>query len=83
MFNEIVRLCMKDMVPCLLRILNLTSVNKNKLAGTNGKSEASKFQLASNGSNWKKIKFPVKTYLEDILSVNLFILLFYVSIIYE
>jgi hypothetical protein len=65
-----VRLCMKDLLPCLLRILNLSSVNKNKTVAANGKTDGSKLQLASNGSNWKKLKLPVKTYLEEILSVN-------------
>lgn len=69
-----VRLCMKDLLPCLLKILNLTSVNKNKTAATNGKTDASKLQLASNGSNWKKLKLPVKIYLEDILSVNILLI---------
>lgn len=67
-----VRLCMKDLLPCLLRILNLSSINKNKSTDlVNGKIDSSKIKLASDGSNWKKIKLSVKIYLEDILSVSL------------
>ncbi len=74
-FNEIVRLCMRDLLPCLLRILDLSAVNKKgkKVVESNGGGggvSAAKFQLASSGSNWKKLKVPVKSYLDDMLLVG-------------
>ncbi len=64
---------MKDLLPCLLRVLNLASVKPkqagNSSSSSNGKGPDSKIQLPSGGSNWKKLKVPVKSYLEDVLSV--------------
>lgn len=55
-----VRLCMRDLVPCLLKLLNLTSK----------KDTETKTKLASSGSHWKKIKVPVKSYLDDLILVR-------------
>lgn len=59
-----VRLCMRDLVPCMLKLLNLTSNNKEAVEKPDGK-----VKLASAGSFWKKLKVPVKFYLEDLLSL--------------
>lgn len=67
-----VRLCMRDLLPSLLKVLDLSSSKKESTeaaAKTNGHADA-KFKLASAGSNWKKLKVPIKNYLEDLLVVN-------------
>ena len=81
-----VRLCMRDLLPCLLRTLDLnkkSDAKKTSAAAANGNkathknnngsetSASTKIQLASSGSNWKKLKVSVKSYLEDIISVAL------------
>ncbi len=65
-----VRLCIRDLLPCLLKILNLNQSGKCKSNEKTGQSEP-KQKPVSSGSNWKKIKAPVKSYLNDMLSVNL------------
>ena len=60
-----VRLCMRDLVPCWLKLLNLSSGGKKSTAG----DDERKMKLASSGSHWKKIKTAVKSYLDDLLSV--------------
>lgn len=60
MFNAVIRLCMRDLLPCLLKMLNLKS-----------EKEDHKLKLASTGENWKKLKAPIKSYLDDMLSVNI------------
>ncbi len=55
---------MRDLVPCWLKMLNLNTP-KNEAERTGGK-----VKLASTGSFWKKLKVPVKSYLDDLLSVN-------------
>jgi hypothetical protein len=62
-----VRICIRDLLPCFLRVLNMNQP-KNK-------ANELKQKPISSGSNWKKIKAPVKCYLNDILSVNLYYLL--------
>ena len=64
MFNAVVRLCIRDLLPCLLKTLNL--VNKKE---TKGPGEA-KAKPISSGSNWKKLKAPVKSYLTDMIAVS-------------
>ena len=67
-----VRLCIRDLLPSLLKILDLASVKKDptESAKTNGHSSTvDKIKLASTGSNWKKLKVPIKSYLEDMLIV--------------
>lgn len=60
MFNAVIRLCIRDFFPCLLRILNLGNV----------KSDINnKLKLASSGENWKKLKTPIRSYLDDMLAV--------------
>ena len=62
------RLCMRDLLPCLLRILNL--------AQDKTKSSEAKIKPASSGANWKKLKSPIKSYLNDVLSVKYYLLYF-------
>ena len=65
MFNSVVRLCMKDLFPCLLKLLNLNKPNKNDKT-----ANGSHNKLASSGANWKKLKAPIKSYLTDLLTVS-------------
>jgi hypothetical protein len=58
-----VRLCMRDLFPCFLKVLNLSSPKSDK-------PEVGKVKLASAGENWKRVKVPIKSYLEDMLSVR-------------
>ena len=60
-----VRLCMRDLVPCWLKLLNLTSGKKELVERPDGK-----VKLASSGSFWKKLKVPVRSYLDDLLAVS-------------
>ena len=72
-FNAVVRLCMRDLLPCLLRLLNLTKPTKGSDNGTG----SSHNKLASSGSNWKKLKSPIKCYLTDLLTViNIYLLIY-------
>ena len=63
-----VRMCLKDLFPCFLRILKLAPA-----AGANkeqkGDGDLSRAKLASTGSFWKKLKAPIKSYLSDMLLV--------------
>lgn len=59
-----IRLCIRDLLPCLLRVLNLNQGSKKD--GGNEK----KIKPASTGCNWKKLKGPIKSYLADMLSVS-------------
>ncbi|RNA10362.1 nucleolar complex 2 -like protein [Brachionus plicatilis] len=61
MFNAVIRLCIRDFFPCMLRILNLGSVKSD--------SDDNKLKLASSGENWKKLKGPVRSYLDDMLAL--------------
>jgi hypothetical protein len=74
-FNAMVRLCIRDLLPSLLRILDLASVKKapseNDKTNGHGSSTMDKVKLASTGSNWKKLKVPIKSYLEDMLIVRI------------
>ncbi len=63
MFNAIVRLCIRDLLPCMLKMLNL---NKQ---GNKDDSSNNRMKLASQGANWKKLKAPIKSYLDDVLIV--------------
>ena len=68
-----VRLCIRDLLPSLLKILELTSTKKDQkeTVKANGQSNPmDKVKLASTGSNWKKLKVPIKGYLEDMLIVS-------------
>ena len=70
-FNAMVRLCMRDLLPSLLKVLDLASAKQEPNGAENGHIDA-KFKLASTGSNWKKLKVPIKNYLEDLLIVSIF-----------
>jgi hypothetical protein len=61
-----VRLCMRDLVPCLLRLLELNAKKEAEKVDT---EKSGKVKLASSGSFWKKLKIPIKSYLEDLLAV--------------
>jgi hypothetical protein len=61
---------MRDLLPCLLKLLNL-----NKQGGKEEGSAHGKMKLASQGANWKKLKAPIKSYLDDVLTVNTKIIL--------
>jgi hypothetical protein len=51
---------MKDLLPSMLKLLNLKpSDDVNK-----------KLKLPNEGSNWKKLKVPIKTYLNDMMLVS-------------
>ena len=60
-----IRLCMRDLLPCLLKLLNLNNKDKETTEQQNGKAK-----LASSGSNWKKLKAPIKSYVDDMLNVK-------------
>lgn len=64
LFNAMVRLCIRDLLPCLLRVLSL-----NQQAKAKTDANANKIKPASSGTNWKKLKSPVKSYLADMLSL--------------
>lgn len=59
---------MRDLLPCLLRLLNLSKSAKNSDKTTNGASSHDK--PASSGANWRKLKAPIKSYLTDLLTVT-------------
>lgn len=59
---------MRDLLPCLLRLLNLSKPAKNSDKTTNGASSHDK--PASSGANWRKLKAPIKSYLTDLLTVR-------------
>lgn len=63
LFNAMVRLCIRDLLPCMLRVLNLNQGSKKD------SGNEKKIKPASTGSNWKKLKAPVKSYLADMLSL--------------
>ncbi len=63
MFNAVVRLCIRDLLPCLLRTLNLVNKKENKAGDA-------KTKPVSSGNNWKKLKAPVKSYLTDMIAVS-------------
>ena len=70
-FNAMMRLCIRDLLPCLLRLLNLSNKSsKNKTATPEAAPAPAKFKLANTGSFWKKLKVPIKSYLEDMLVVG-------------
>jgi hypothetical protein len=54
---------MRDMVPCIYRILDL------KMSETDQVKK--QFKLPNEGSYWKVLKVPIKTYLDDMLNVRL------------
>ncbi len=53
---------MKDLIPCVYRILDLR-INDNDQV-------KKKLRLPSEGNNWKALKVPIKSYLGDILNVS-------------
>jgi nucleolar complex protein 2 len=62
---------MRDLLPSLLKVLDLgaastTSEATVKTKTPNGHNQ-NKIKLASGGQYWKKLKVPVKNYLEDML----------------
>jgi len=66
-----VRLCIRDLLPSLLKILELSKKDQKETVKANGQSNPmDKVKLASTGSNWKKLKVPIKSYLEDMLIVS-------------
>ena len=70
-----VRLCMKDLLPCFLRLLNLnksTQNSKKRKSDETKEIDNDKIQLASSGANWKKLKAPIKSYVEDMMTVSVF-----------
>ncbi len=69
-FNAMVRLCMRDLLPCLLRLLNLSQPFKGSSKKNNGTTPTHD-KLASSGSNWKKLKAPIKSYLTDLIAVKI------------
>jgi hypothetical protein len=61
-FNGIIRLCMRDMVPCVYRILDLKAEEVDQVR--------KKCKLPNEGSHWKALKVPIKSYLDDMLNVS-------------
>jgi hypothetical protein len=51
----------------MLRLLNLAKQGKKE-----EDSGHQKMKLASQGANWKKLKAPIKSYLDDVLIVTFF-----------
>jgi nucleolar complex protein 2 len=65
LFNAMVRLCIRDLFPCLLKLLDLKHSSSTENGSTN------KLVLASTGANWKRLKNPIKTYIESMLTVKI------------
>ena len=68
-----IRLCMRDLLPAMLKVLDLAPSGKKDSNGAANLKHLpnNKVKLASSGSNWKKLKVPVKSYLDDLLKVKL------------
>lgn len=63
LFNATVRLCIRDLLPCFLRTLNLTKTGNLKT------SKETKLKPASSGTHWKKLKIPIKSYVTDMITL--------------
>jgi hypothetical protein len=63
-FNTIIRVCMKDMVPNIYRILDLKVNETDEIR--------KKCKLPNEGSYWKVLKVPIKSYLDDMLNASYF-----------
>ena len=64
-----VRLCIKDLLPCFLRMLKLNT--QTKASKSESGLDTSKVRLANSGNFWKKLKAPIKSYLGDVFLVSL------------